>query len=305
MKTKILIYAFVLAGAAAAIAAQVDLGPVGNYIQTVHNSKSLKATFKSVAASVSPTSYDISFSKDGKYRVETDKTLWVCDGKNLWTLDKAANTYTEVDATLNPLKADAFIEFYSFFDAKQFSDALGVTDDGSKQIQGNTAEVYTIHAKDGKTIKLFVGDKNEIQGEQIVDGQKTLLTVVKSIKLGDQPLDDSVFTFTAPDGAKKVEAPAAGSAPGYAAVDQIFQANCMPCHGANRTAGGLDLSSYAGLMKGGDDGAMVVPGNADGSALTGYLNGQRRPAMPKGRNPLSAADQQTIHDWIQGGAKGP
>lgn len=305
MKTKLLIYAFVLAGAAGAIATQVNLGPVGTYVQALHNAKSLKASFKSVVSSVSPTSYDISFSKDGKYRVETDKTLWVCDGKNLWTLDKVANTYSEGDASLKPLKADQFLEFYGFFDAKQFEDATSITDDGSKQIQGNSAEVYTIHTKDGKTVRLFVGDQNTARGEQVTNGDKSLLTVVKEVKLSDQPLDDSVFTFTAPDGAKKVEAPAAGSTPGYGDVDKIFQANCMPCHSSSRAAGGLDLSSYATLMKGGDDGAMVVAGNADGSALTGYLTGQRRPAMPKGRDPLSATDQQTIHDWIQGGAKGP
>ncbi len=301
MKAKYLLYAFVATGAVAAYAAQTDLGPVGTYVQSLHKAQSLVASFKALKSGIQPTNYKVSFGKTGKYRIETGTTLWVCDGKKLWTLTKAANTYTEEDASLTPLKTDALAEFYGFFDGGQFGDSQSIEDSGSRQIEGSTAEIYTIQEKSGKTIKLFLDSEGNAKGEQVVNGHKMLLTIVKSVKVSDQPLADDTFTFVPPAGAKKV---VAVSGADYAAVDKIFQANCMPCHSSSRQAGGLDLSSYAALMKGGGGGPEVVPGNPKGSALYQYISGSQ-PSMPRGRAPLTAEEQKTIHDWIKNGAKGP
>src|SRR5438270_11986787 len=49
-------------------------------------------------------------------------------------------------------------------------------------------------------------------------------------------------------------------------VQEIFASNCYSCH--DQTAkGGLRLDSYAFLLQGGDDGAVIVPGNPDASQL--------------------------------------
>mgnify|MGYP001138021071 CR=1 FL=1 len=47
----------------------------------------------------------------------------------------------------------------------------------------------------------------------------------------------------------------------------VFEDNCTRCHGDSRQNGGLRLDSYAMLMAGGTDGAVVVAGEADGSLL--------------------------------------
>lgn len=97
-----------------------------------------------------------------------------------------------------------------------------------------------------------------------------------------------------------------GSAPSgaYAAVQTIFTNNCMPCHGGGSRgpAGGVDLSSYDGVIKGGRSGPVVVAGDPAGSKLVKMISGPT-PSMPKNKPPLSASDVKTISDWIQAGAK--
>jgi cytochrome b subunit of formate dehydrogenase len=47
----------------------------------------------------------------------------------------------------------------------------------------------------------------------------------------------------------------------------LFQGRCNSCHSGGSPAGGLDLSAYAGAMKGGTDGAVILPRNSAGSKL--------------------------------------
>ena len=97
------------------------------------------------------------------------------------------------------------------------------------------------------------------------------------------------------------------AAPAYAAnIQPIFSASCTGCHGAAAPSGGLNLTSYAGLMKGGRSGAVVQPGNPQSSLLIQVLEGGGKgiPAMPLGQQPLPATEIQTIKNWISAGAKG-
>ena len=94
------------------------------------------------------------------------------------------------------------------------------------------------------------------------------------------------------------------------AVAAIFSAHCSACHLNGNQLGGLNLSSYAGLIKGGSvvPGPVIVPGNHANSVLwkiiqpgTGQPGGNR---MPLGGPYLSAADINTIATWIDGLGKG-
>ncbi len=103
---------------------------------------------------------------------------------------------------------------------------------------------------------------------------------------------------------------AAAAAPGlkspatYAALQPYLQTHCDGCHGGRKKkAGGYDLTSYEGTMKGGDDGVMIKAGDPDNSMLVAYLKGTKKPQMPKGGAPLPDADIQVIADWIKDGAK--
>ncbi len=50
-------------------------------------------------------------------------------------------------------------------------------------------------------------------------------------------------------------------------IDSIFDANCVTCHGEEKVKGGLRLDSYASLMEGGQDGAVIVSGKPEQSML--------------------------------------
>lgn len=101
-------------------------------------------------------------------------------------------------------------------------------------------------------------------------------------------------------------APTSPSATGgaFAKVEAVFAANCVKCHGGAAPKGGIDLSTYASVMKGGEDGAVVVAGNPDQSKIVMALKGAPGvKKMPMMAAPLSDADIATISNWIKDGAK--
>jgi mono/diheme cytochrome c family protein/uncharacterized membrane protein len=91
------------------------------------------------------------------------------------------------------------------------------------------------------------------------------------------------------------------------AVASIFAANCVGCHNATKLKGGLALDSADGLKFGGDDGAVVIPGNPGHSEIMVRLlltPGDKEHMPPPGKKALSAAEVETIRKWIEAGASG-
>jgi hypothetical protein len=90
----------------------------------------------------------------------------------------------------------------------------------------------------------------------------------------------------------------------YADVQKILTAKCVGCHGAGRPRGGIDLTNYKSVMKGGEDGPIVKAGDPSKSnlylAVSGAPNVRQMP--PRGPK-LDAKDLKTIEAWIKGGAK--
>jgi mono/diheme cytochrome c family protein len=88
----------------------------------------------------------------------------------------------------------------------------------------------------------------------------------------------------------------------------IFRGRCVGCHSAGAEGtekSGLDLTSYAGVMKGTSHGAMVIPGDAQSSNLMWLLDWRASPElrMPHGKKKLSTCDRDAIRSWINEGAK--
>ena len=53
-------------------------------------------------------------------------------------------------------------------------------------------------------------------------------------------------------------------------IQPIFDSNCANCHQVGSSSYNnhqLDLSSYFGLISGGESGNVVIPGNSNGSIL--------------------------------------
>ncbi len=66
----------------------------------------------------------------------------------------------------------------------------------------------------------------------------------------------------------------------HGSVRPLFRDRCMGCHGGEKAKAGLDLSTYATAMKGGEDGAALVPGKPDESLLYQLVTRVEKPFMP-------------------------
>jgi len=78
-------------------------------------------------------------------------------------------------------------------------------------------------------------------------------------------------------------------------IGPILEPTCGVCHDASTLAGGMDITTYAALMKGGKDGAVIVPGDAAGSLLVQVQSEQHFAN-------LSTADLDLVKQWIDAGA---
>ena len=86
-------------------------------------------------------------------------------------------------------------------------------------------------------------------------------------------------------------------------VRPILRAECMNCHNPDKAKGGLDLSSYEGLMKGTKHGPIVVPGEPLTSNLNVLIEGRAQVQMPHNQRPLLKSQQEIIREWVKQGAK--
>jgi mono/diheme cytochrome c family protein len=92
----------------------------------------------------------------------------------------------------------------------------------------------------------------------------------------------------------------------YKDIRRIFQQQCQGCHQPAKPQGGYVMTSYADLLKKGkSEQPGIVPGHPEKSMVVEQILPQagKAPAMPKGKDPLSAADIELIKKWIAAGAK--
>ena len=90
-------------------------------------------------------------------------------------------------------------------------------------------------------------------------------------------------------------APVVGN-PTYAAnIQPIFLASCAACHNTTSPIADLDLSTFAGVMKGAKDGVIVVPGDSANSLLI------KIQGVKHFRN-LTPDELELVKQWIDTGA---
>src|SRR5262245_50689049 len=90
-------------------------------------------------------------------------------------------------------------------------------------------------------------------------------------------------------------------------VRPVLAEHCFTCHSdqAKKLKGGLRLDSRAALLKGGDSGAAIVPGEPANSLLlkaVGYKDVDLQ-MPPKGKLPDAAVADLTV--WVKSGAAWP
>ncbi len=89
-------------------------------------------------------------------------------------------------------------------------------------------------------------------------------------------------------------------------VAPLLDKYCTACHGADEPESDLDLSSFAGLSRGGEGGPVIVAGASADSRLIRVLRGQAEPAMPPEDSEAPTEEEiATLAAWIDGGARPP
>lgn len=90
-------------------------------------------------------------------------------------------------------------------------------------------------------------------------------------------------------------------------VEPIFAAHCLPCHGAEKSRGGLRLDRRAAALAGGDGYAPdIVPGDSAASPLIRFVAGlEPDMLMPPRGERLSAEAVGVLRAWIDQGAPWP
>jgi hypothetical protein len=82
-------------------------------------------------------------------------------------------------------------------------------------------------------------------------------------------------------------------------IQPILDRYCVQCHGGVE---GLWMDRFENLMRGGEHGSIISPGNPEDSELYLRLTGSKLPAMPLGSGPLSSRQVELIRLWIEDGA---
>ncbi len=88
-------------------------------------------------------------------------------------------------------------------------------------------------------------------------------------------------------------------------VQPILETKCYSCHNAGKKKGGLQMNEFALLMKGGKNGPVIKPGNAEQSELIKrlLLPVDHKDHMPPKEKPQPGESQVSLlHWWINNGA---
>lgn len=88
-------------------------------------------------------------------------------------------------------------------------------------------------------------------------------------------------------------------------VNRILEEKCVKCHNPNKKKGELLMTDLAGLLKGGEGGNTLIPGNPEESEMIRrlYLPIEDEEHMPpEGERPLADNEVRILEQWIALGA---
>jgi len=175
-------------------------------------------------------------------------------------------------------------------------DMLAGGDSGPAIIAGNPDNSLLITA-----IKQTTDLKMPPKGKKLTDGEIDAL--VQWVKNGAAWDDNEAAKPVVP----LMTQVAAKGSPGEeffeTKVRPIFVNECSGCHGS-RQAGGLDITTRDGLLKGGKTGPAIVPGDPGKSLLITAVHQEGDLKMPKGGK-LSDEQVADLSEWVRIGAPWP
>jgi hypothetical protein len=84
-------------------------------------------------------------------------------------------------------------------------------------------------------------------------------------------------------------------------IQPVLEKNCLPCHNAKVKQAGLDLSTRESVLKGSENGPVVVVGKPEDSRLYKLVARLSEPGMPFKSPKLPDATIAKIGEWIKAG----
>ena len=88
-------------------------------------------------------------------------------------------------------------------------------------------------------------------------------------------------------------------------VRPVLAEHCYKCHGPEKQKAALRLDSRAAVLKGTDDGPIVVEGKPDESSLIKSIRHQGDSKMPEKEDKLPDAQIAALSEWVKRGAPWP
>lgn len=83
----------------------------------------------------------------------------------------------------------------------------------------------------------------------------------------------------------------------------IFESRCLGCHAGSGGAAGLDMTTMDAMLKGGDNGPALIPGDAEESLIAKLIRDEGPlERMPLIGDPLTPEQIALIEQWIREGA---
>jgi mono/diheme cytochrome c family protein len=87
-------------------------------------------------------------------------------------------------------------------------------------------------------------------------------------------------------------------------VQPLFDVTCVKCHGPLEQKSGLELDTPEAVLRGGDEGEVLVPGKPEESPLYLYLAEDSDPHMPP-KKQLGEEEREVVRAWIEAMATPP
>ena len=90
-----------------------------------------------------------------------------------------------------------------------------------------------------------------------------------------------------------------------AKIRPLFIEHCQKCHGEKKQEGGLRLDTKPGWQKGGEHGAVIVPGDPDKSRLIQAVRRKDKDLQMPPKRALGSEEVAALEQWVKLGAPDP